>query len=186
MDKIEVLPDDYEDIDFLFKIMIIGDHNTGKTSFSNKAKNNSFESAPTIGYEFSNIKIRINYDAIKLQIWDCCGQEVYRFLIKSFYKNASLAIILYPIDNKESFLHIDSWLKEVKDEVPNIKIFLVGNKSDLEESRKVSKNEGENFTKLKKLDMFFETSAKSGDNAQKVFIEAAKLLYTQKGPSSWD
>ena len=124
------------------------------------------------------LNIRINNSIIKLQIWDTCGTEAYKSLVANFYKNSSLAILVYSIDNKESFQHIESWLNDFNQQVPNGRIFLVGNKSDLEESRKVSKDEGEKFTKENKLNMFFETSAKSGDNVQNVLIEAAKLLYS--------
>ena len=60
---------------------------------------------------------------------------------------------------------------------PNVRVFLVGNKSDLEQNRVISKEEGENFREQKKLDRFMETSAKTGDNARNVMLEAAKILY---------
>ena len=52
----------------------------------------------TIGFEYFSFNIRINNVIIKLQIWDTCGQEIYRSLITNFYRNASLAIIVYSID----------------------------------------------------------------------------------------
>ena len=76
-----------------------------------------------------------------MQIWDTCGQEVYRSLISVYVKNSSLAILFYSIDNKESFNNIENFLNDFRKDNPNGKIILVGNKSDLEESRKVSKDE---------------------------------------------
>ena len=113
-----------------------------------------------------------------MQIWDTCGQEIYKSLISNFYRNSSLAIILYSIDNKESFEHAENWLTDLKSQAnPDVRIFLVGNKCDLEDERKVSKEEGLKFKNDQGLDLFMETSAKTGHNARNVLIEAAKMLY---------
>ena len=106
-------------------------------------------------------------------------QEIYKSLISNFYRNSSLAVILYSIDNKESFEHAENWLNDLKSQAnPDVRIFLVGNKSDLEEDRKVTKEEGLKFKNEQGLDLFMETSAKTGYNARNVLIEAAKLLYS--------
>ncbi len=113
-----------------------------------------------------------------MQIWDTCGQEIYKSLISNFYRSCSLAIILYSIDNKESFLHAEQWLKELKNQAsPEVRIFFVGNKADLEEERKVSKEEGKKYKEKENLDIFMETSAKTGYNARNVLLEGTKLLY---------
>ena len=115
-----------------------------------------------------------------MQIWDTCGQEIYRSLISSFYRNASLAMMVYSIDSKESFIHIETWLKEVKlQSNPDIKIFLIGNKADLEEQREVKLEQAKLYKNENDIHYFCETSAKNGLNAQEVFIEAAKLLYKE-------
>ncbi len=122
--------------------------------------------------------MKINEYVIKMQIWDTCGQEIYKSLISNFYRNSSLAVILYSIDNKESFEHAENWLTDLKSQAnPDVRIFLVGNKSDLEEERKVTKEEGQKFKNDQGLDLFMETSAKTGYNARNVLIEAAKMLY---------
>ena len=123
--------------------------------------------------------VKINQKIFKLQIWDTCGQEIYKSLISNFYRNSSLAVILYSIDNRESFEHAENWLNDLKSQAnPDVRIFLVGNKSDLEEERKVTKEEGLKFKNEQGLDMFMESSAKTGYNARNVLIEAAKLLYS--------
>lgn len=122
--------------------------------------------------------MRINNNVLKLQIWDTCGQEVYKSLISNFYRNSSLALILYAINNKDSFTHAETWLNDLKNQAnPNVRVFLVGNKSDLENERVISKEEGEKFKEDKKLDRFIETSAKTGENARGALLEAAKMLY---------
>ena len=153
-----------------------------ETSLTTQAVRNNFEEfyTATVGFEFLTFNMRINNNVLKLQIWDTCGQEVYKSLISNFYRNSSLALILYAINNKDSFQHAENWLNDLKSQAnPNVKVFLVGNKSDLENERKVSKEEGERFKEEKKLDRFFETSAKTGENARSALLEAAKLLYKE-------
>jgi small GTP-binding protein len=180
-ENIQILKEPPMDCDLNFKIIIIGDSFVGKSCLSlrgTKGIFNETEYSPTIGFEFLTFFIKINDTIIKLQIWDTCGQEVYRSLIKSFYHNSSLGILVYSIDNKNSFDNLGSWLNEIKNEGnPDINIFLVGNKVDLESQRQVSREMGETFCKNNKIKFFLETSAKTGFNAENVFIEASKLLY---------
>ena len=176
----EVLNNYSKDIDISFKIILIGDSGVGKTSLSLKAVKNEYEDfyTPTIGFEFYSFFIRINYYIIKLNIWDTCGQEVYKSLITSFYRNSSLAIIMYSINDRQSYINVESWLNEIKTASnPDTKVFLIGNKCDLEEYRQVKTEEAHNFSVENRFDYFNETSAKTGLNAQEIFIHAAKELY---------
>ena len=179
--KVELLPEDYAQYDLSFKIIVIGDSGVGKSCLTTKAVKNNFEDyyQATVGFEFLTFNMKINEYVIKMQIWDTCGQEIYKSLISNFYRNSSLAIILYAIDNRESFEHAEIWLNDLKSQAnPDVRIFLVGNKSDLEEERKVSKDEGIKYKNEHGLDLFMETSAKTGYNARNVLIEAAKMLYS--------
>ena len=178
--NIEILPEDFAQYDISFKIIVIGDSGVGKSCLTTQAVRQNFEEfyTATVGFEFLTFNMRINNNVLKLQIWDTCGQEVYKSLISNFYRNSSLALILYAIDNSDSFRHAETWLNDLKQQAnPNVKIFLVGNKSDLEDKRVITKEEGEKFKEEKNLDKFIETSAKTGENAQEVLLEAAKLLY---------
>ena len=132
-----------------------------------------------MGVEFYTMNIKLNEKVVKLQIWDTCGQEIYRSLISNFYRNSSLAIIVYSITDQSSFESIDQWLKELKlNSSPDIKIFLIGNKIDLEDKREVSTEQGKNMQNDYNLDLFIESSAKNGHNTEFIFAQAAKLLYT--------
>ena len=80
--------------------------------------------------------------------------------------------------SSKSFDDVDLWLKDLKSNSnPDIKIFLIGNKVDLEESRLVTKEQALQFQKDFELDLFMETSAKTGFNTQELFVQAAKVLY---------
>ena len=178
--KIEMLPEDYPQYDLSFKLIFIGDSSVGKSCLTTKAVKNNFEEyyQATVGFEFLTFNMKVNDKVIKLQIWDTCGQEIYKSLISNFYRNSSLAVLVYAIDNKESFNHTENWLNDLKSQAnPDVRIFLVGNKADLEEERKVPKEEGEKYKEDQHLDLFMETSAKTGHNARNVLIEAAKILY---------
>ena len=178
--RIELLSEDYPQYDLSFKLIFIGDPSIGKSCLTQKAIKNNFEEyyQATVGFEFLTYNLKINDKVVKLQIWDTCGQEIYRSLISNFYRNSSLAVLMYAINDKESFNHVDSWLSELKSNAfSDINIILVGNKADLEEDRQVLKEEGENYKKQNNLDLFMETSAKTGYNARNVLIEAAKIVY---------
>lgn len=141
----ELLPDDYTQYDLSFKLIVIGDSGVGKSCLTLKATKNLFENNynATVGFEFFSFNIRVNDKVLKLQIWDTCGQEIYRSLITNFYRNSSLAIMVYSIDKYrklliwysfDSFENIEVWLKELKTHSnPDAKVFLIGNKSDLED-----------------------------------------------------
>ena len=175
----EILSDDVSEVNFSFKIIVIGDSAVGKSSLTLRGTKDHFKDfyTPTIGFEFLSFNIRIKDKIVKLQIWDTCGQEVYRSLISSFYRNSSLAIIVYAIDNQESFDNLDSWLDEIKSQThPYLKIFLIGNKVDLEDKRVIDRSIAEELVKEHKIDLFLETSAKTGYNAQKLFVKAAQIL----------
>ena len=178
--KVEALPEDYPQYDLSFKLIFIGDSGVGKSCLTSKAVKNTFEDyyQATVGFEFLTYNLKLNDKIIKMQIWDTCGQEIYKSLITNFYRNSNLAAVIYSIDSKESFVHAENWLNDLRSQAsPDVRVFLVGNKADLEAERKVPKEDGEKFKEDQKLDMFMETSAKTGYNAKNVLIEAAKILY---------
>jgi len=180
----EILSDDYPIYDLSFKLIVIGDSGVGKSSLTNKAVKDVFSNSflPTVGFEFFSFMVKINDKILKLHIWDTCGQELYRSLVANFYKNCSLAILVYAIDDKESFKNLSLWLKDLKlNSNPDAKMILIGNKCDLEEERKVSKEEGENLAKKYGIS-FYETSAKTGANVQEAFTESLKNLSVKDIP----
>jgi small GTP-binding protein len=96
----EILPDDYAHYDLSFKLIVIGDSGVGKSCLTLKATKNLFENnySATVGFEYFSFIIKIKDKVLKMQIWDTCGQEIYRSLITNFYRNSSLAVMVYAID----------------------------------------------------------------------------------------
>ena len=179
--KIEILDEHIKKYDLNFKIIIIGNIGVGKSCLSLKATKGIFteEYTSTVGFEFYCFNVKINDKIVKLQIWDTCGQEAYRSLIQNFYRNASLAIVVYSIEDKNSFDDINIWLKQVKTYgTSSCKIFLIGNKID-SDFREVSYEQGLKCKNDFFFDCFMETSAKEGINTRELFVNAATVLYEE-------
>ena len=175
-------PDIYKELDpdLTFKIIVIGNSGVGKSCLSlNGTTGNFIENHnTTIGFDFFSFVGKVNKTIIRLQIWDTCGQEDYKSLVQNFYRGSVLAIIVYAINDFKSFQSIENWVKQLKQySSPDIKIFLIGNKCDLEDNRVVSNEMGKKLKEDLEFELFMETSAKTGFNSQKLFIEAFQLLY---------
>ena len=133
----------------------------------------------TIGCEFMSKNIKINDRDIRIQIWDTAGQERYRSITRTYYKSSTCAFIIYDITDRKSFSNITSWLNECKEMCyKDILICLVGNKTDLEEKRAVQRAEGEKFAEDNGL-LFFETSAKNGQNIEEMFNKCTEDIVTK-------
>ena len=120
--------------------------------------------------------IEINDRKIRIQIWDTAGQEAFRSITRSYYKSSTCAFIVYDITNKKSFKNVISWLNECKEMCyKDILICLVGNKTDLESKRIVTREEGQKFADDNGL-LFFETSAQDGTNIEELFTQATSNI----------
>lgn len=113
---------------------------------------------------------------IRLQLWDTAGQERFRSLIPSYIRDSSVAIVVYDITNRTTFLDTARWVEDIRAERGNdVILMLVGNKTDLADKRCVSAEEGE--SKAKEFGaMFIETSAKAGYNVKPLFRQVAAAL----------
>ena len=120
------------------RVIFLGDSGTGKTSIINRFINNKFDenlsSTPGINLSIKEIKIK-DGNTITLKLLDTCGQEKYRALAKSYFRNADAVIFVFSINDKESFENIKNWInlfkKNHSDEV-YAPMYIAGNKSDLE------------------------------------------------------
>ena len=160
-----------DNYDLILKLVLIGDSGVGKTNILSRYNNNEFSLAtqPTVGVEFGNKIIKKENKSIKLQLWDTAGRERYKAITNAFYKGSKGAFVVYDITRKSSFLNIDKWIGELKTNgSEDILIILVGNKSDLEDKREVSIEDGEKKAKQYGI-AFCETSALQGKNIEYAF-----------------
>jgi small GTP-binding protein len=160
-----------DNYDLILKLVLIGDSGVGKTNILSRYNNNEFSLAtqPTVGVEFGNKIIKKENKSIKLQLWDTAGQERYKAITNAFYKGSKGAFVVYDITRKSTFLNIDNWIGELKTNgSDDILIILVGNKTDLEDKREVSTDDGEKKAKQYGI-AFCETSALQGKNIEHAF-----------------
>ena len=170
-----------KDYNYLYKMLILGDSFVGKTNMLKRFLNDEFDmnTKETVGVEFGskNFILGEKEDIVKAQIWDTAGQERYRSVTKAYYKGAKGALLVYDITRKATFENIDNWLIDLRTNADkDILILLIGNKSDLIDTREISEEEAR--TKAEQYNIaFLETSAKTGDNIAKAFTELVTQVY---------
>ena len=168
-----------EELDFIFKVVFLGDSSVGKSNIISKYKLNEFNrnSKSTVGVEFYSKIITQNNKNIKIQIWDTAGQERFKSITKSYYKGAKGAIIVYDITRRATFENVQEWFKDTKTMGDNthLVLMLVGNKCDLVNERQVSTEEGKKEAEMNGM-AFMETSALDGTNITEAFELMAKLI----------
>jgi len=178
--KTEIITDPNIKNDLFAKVEVVGDLEVGKTSILKRLTKNEFsqEYNPTLGYEFSPYLVKINNQIIKLQIWDMCGNDNYRSILLNLYRNASVGILVYSVCSRKSFNNLENWIEQLKKyALPGSKIILLGNKSDDEENREVSYEEGKEICEKNNLEFFMEVSAKNGFESPNFLERAAIVLY---------
>ena len=166
------------DYQYIFKLILIGNSGVGKSSILNRYMNKTFEESYkcTIGVDFLMKSIEINGKTVKLQLWDTAGQEKYKSMVASYYRGANVALVVFDITNRESFDSLPLWIENYYKNGPEQKnIILIGNKKDMIEERQVTQEEAELFSQTNNM-IYFETSAKDGDNIDYVFTYAAEKL----------
>ena len=164
--------------DYLLKYIIIGDAAVGKSNLLLRYVHGQFkpEYQLTIGVEFGAKNIEISSKTFRIQIWDTAGQENFRSITRAYYKNSVCALVVYDISSRDSFNNVMSWIEDCKNQSPKtIFIVLVGNKSDLEDKRQVTYEEGKELADKNEL-LFFESSAKEGTNVEDIFVNSAKEI----------
>ena len=154
-----------------FKLIVVGDQNTGKSCILNRFANNTFQEnyQATIGLDFQTKNVTIHNQDIRLTLYDTAGQEKFRSLIPMYIREAQIILLVYDITNKESFDSIPKWFSDILNVKNDEAVFvLIGNKIDLTNSRKISYNEGKRLANEKNI-IFEELSAKNGTNFNDLF-----------------
>lgn len=159
----------------VFKVIAVGDGSVGKTSITIRFCEGKFsqEYLMTIGANFGVKQNTVSFGEenkdIKLQIWDTGGQERFSPIRELYYKGALGALVVFDVTNRESFDHVPNWFREVRKNVSNIPLTLIGNKIDIP-NRVVSYDEGMLMAR-RCAAPYRETSAKTGERIDDVFLE---------------
>ena len=179
---------DEGNFDYSFKYIIIGDAYVGKSNLLLRYAHGQFKDdyQLTIGVEFAAKNVKIRGKTYRIQIWDTAGQESFRSITRGYYKSSVCALVVYDISNKESFNNISTWIEDCKNQSPKTIFFvLVGNKSDLEDKRQVSTEEGQELAEKYGIP-FYETSAKTGTNINEIFFNSAEEIVKKMEQNYYD
>ncbi|KAL0055152.1 hypothetical protein WJX82_007852 [Trebouxia sp. C0006] len=166
-----------QDYDYLIKLLLIGDSGVGKSCLLLRFSEDSFTSSfiTTIGIDFKIKKIMLDNKWIKLQIWDTAGQERFRTITSAYYRGAMGILLVYDVTDDASFNNIRNWMRNIEQHASdNVNKVLVGNKCDMDESKRVVPySKGQALADEFGI-QFFETSAKSNLKVDEVFNSVAK------------
>jgi len=176
------------DFEGIFKLLAIGDSSVGKTSLIHRYTQDTF--APklmaTVGIDFKLKVASIDNLKYKLQFWDTAGQEKFKAIASSFFRDAMGVFLVYDITRKQTFDGVQTWAERVKESAPDTCVrILLGNKCDDESHREVSKKEGEDLAKKFGI-KFFEVSAKDNICVNEAFMTLAtdvKAVVSSSEPS---
>ena len=164
-----------------YKIIVIGIFGVGKTTTIHKlmGKEIDKEYSPTMSVDIKNIQVKVNDKIIQLNIWDCCGNDKFALNTPNLFRNVSIGIIIFAVNNKKSFEDLEKWYNMLKKHSEGSIIFLIGNKIDLEKEREVEIKDIEVFKNKYVVDIkiFMETSALYGENMDKLLDNIAITIY---------
>ena len=162
-------------------MVVIGDTGVGKSCLLLQFVDRRFSAVHdlTIGVDFGSRIVDIDGERVKLQIWDTAGQESFRSIARSYYRDASGALLVFDTTRRETFSHLERWLSEARQFGPqNICITLVGNKADLLKKRVVSREDAEMFATDNGLE-YIETSAKTAAGVDEAFLKTTNNVWTR-------
>ena len=165
----------------LFKLLLIGDSGVGKSSLLHRFADDIYTDSyiSTIGVDFKIKTMSVGDKMVKLQIWDTAGQERFRTITSSYYRGAQGIIVVYDITDVDSFNNVKQWLSEIdRYASENVDKLLVGNKSDLEPARQVTKAMAEEFAESLQVKCI-ETSAKESSNVDDAFRSMAFTIMSR-------
>ncbi|XP_066579264.1 ras-related protein Rab-35 [Amia ocellicauda] len=173
-----------KDYHHLFKLLIIGDSNVGKSSLLLRFADNTFSGSyiTTIGVDFKIRTVEMEGERVKLQIWDTAGQERFRTITSTYYRNTHGVIIVYDVTNPESFVNVKRWLNEIGQNCDNVCKILVGNKNDDPSRKMVDSQDAQRFSESMGVRLF-ETSAKENINVEEMFLAFTRMVLRAKKAS---
>ncbi|MFX1537258.1 MAG: Rab family GTPase [Promethearchaeota archaeon] len=169
-------------LEYIFKVVIVGPSQVGKTCFVHRYTDNKFlgDLKQTIGVDFALKKIDVNLEdkeaQISLQLWDFAGELHYEYILPYYIKGTHIIILAFNSANIKTFEMLPRWLETVRKHVPDIPIILVSMKNDL--GRTVSDKLVKEFMEKENIEHVFHTSSMTGENVESVFQKCVE--YAQK------
>jgi small GTP-binding protein len=166
------------------KVVVLGSASVGKTSIICRSVSDEFDQAmpSTIGASYSSKEIEVGGVTINLQIWDTAGQERFRTLAPMYYRNSLVALLVFSITDDRTLQDVKSWAAEMKQQAEKMPtLFVIGNKSDLEDQRRVLAEEGAAIAKELSAS-YVEVSAKTGQGIDELFVSVAEEAATKLHP----
>ena len=163
--------------------VVIGDTGVGKSCLLLQFVDRRFSAVHdlTIGVDFGSRIIDLDGERVKLQIWDTAGQESFRSIARSYYRDAAGALLVFDVTRRDTFKHLEKWLQETRQFASQqICITLVGNKTDLNKKRAITREEAQEFAKEFDL-TYIETSAKTADGVDEAFMGTAERISKKTG-----
>ncbi|XP_068578952.1 ras-related protein Rab-19 isoform X2 [Cebidichthys violaceus] len=177
-------PEIEDSFDFLFKIILVGDSDVGKTCVVQSFKSGIFiaKQQNTIGVDFTVRTLDIDGKKVKMQVWDTAGQERFRTITQSYYRSAHGALVAYDITRRSTFESVSHWIREVEQfGASSVVLILIGNKSDLQAQRQVLFEDACTLAENNGVLAALETSAKEAQNVEAAFILMARELLARNG-----
>jgi small GTP-binding protein len=164
--------------DIVYKIIIVGDAEVGKTALARRFTMNEFDESYifTLGVDFFAKEIQVKGNKVKLVIYDTAGQEKFDFIRGLYFEGAAGAVVAYDITNRQSFERVGHWIQQVYQHCEGIPVELVATKVDLEDQRAIATGEGAKRAEQDKL-IFVESSAKEDTNVTDVFQRLAERIW---------
>ncbi|EHA57450.1 GTP-binding nuclear protein gsp1/Ran [Pyricularia oryzae] len=163
-----------------FKLVLVGDGGTGKTTFVKRHLTGEFEKKymATLGVEVHPLGFETNFGKIQFDVWDTAGQEKFGGLRDGYYINGQCGIIMFDVTSRITYKNVPNWHRDLVRVCENIPIVLCGNKVDVKE-RKV-KAKTITFHRKKNL-QYYDISAKSNYNFEKPFLWLGRKLVGNPG-----
>uniref|UniRef100_A0A3Q3JVZ6 Ras-related protein Rab-19 n=1 Tax=Monopterus albus TaxID=43700 RepID=A0A3Q3JVZ6_MONAL len=182
-------PEIEDSFDFLFKIILVGDSDVGKTCVVQSFKSGIFteKQQNTIGVDFTVRTLDVDGKKVKMQVWDTAGQERFRTITQSYYRSAHGAMVAYDITRRATFESVPHWIREVEHYgAASVVLILIGNKSDLHSQRQVLFEDACTLAENNGVLAALETSAKEAQNVEAAFILMARELLARNGMTMID
>ena len=167
-----------------YKVVLIGDSAVGKTSLIRLYNYKDIDKChiPTLACDYFITNENVEGKQVKLLVWDTAGQERFRSISTNYVKNARGILLVYSVTDRNSFNNVSRWLDDIVNVIDDFLMILIGNKTDLEEERTVSFEEGKKLANDYRVP-FFETSIyqdkmpEHAMNISDIFHKLAKDIY---------